>query len=75
MFSALGFSHNPQLLFELLSTCMEAYGRNYIFLNNHRVGEDYETYWHLCKTDLKIINEFVILGSLTFLTGGQKTNT
>ena len=35
---------DPELSCELLSTYLESHNRNDIFLNNHRVGEDYDKY-------------------------------
>ncbi len=35
---------DPELSHELLPTYMEAHNGNDIFLNNHRVGEDYDKY-------------------------------
>ena len=48
-FFCLGFFTHPATV--MGATCMEACDRNYIFLNNHRAGEDYETNCHLRKTD------------------------
>ncbi len=59
----LGSTPTRASLPRLPHTNMEARYCNYIFLNNHRVVEEYEKYWHLCQTDLKIIDRLISAGS------------
>ncbi len=51
------------MLLGLPSMCIEPGYTTHVFSNRHGVCEDYIKYWHLRKTDLKNIDDYILPGS------------